>query len=196
MGQRLNLEIHNDGELLANAYYHWSAYTSSSLSILEDVLKAYKKSKEIDPLKIAVEILHETGAGINETERSLIEKDTSGRFVGIDFHDAINRNEGLLSVTVSGMEDTRKFEEGRVTVDIGKEEFIFDVMWQESASEYDECPHVDENGEEIKAESLPDTTFDFTAPCSFYDYDKFAKEIKDNPHGVWIDEDTILCWIE
>lgn len=27
MGQRLNIEIHENGKCLANAYYHWSGYT-------------------------------------------------------------------------------------------------------------------------------------------------------------------------
>ena len=31
MGQRLNIEIVNGETSLANAYYHWSAYTKSAL---------------------------------------------------------------------------------------------------------------------------------------------------------------------
>ena len=34
MGQRLNIEIKKDSKVLANAYYHWSAYTSSALQML------------------------------------------------------------------------------------------------------------------------------------------------------------------
>lgn len=33
MGQSLNIEIWNNGEVLANAYYHWSAYTESAAKI-------------------------------------------------------------------------------------------------------------------------------------------------------------------
>ena len=35
MGQRLNLEIRKKGKPLANAYYHWSAYTGSSYALVE-----------------------------------------------------------------------------------------------------------------------------------------------------------------
>ena len=34
MGQRLNIEIKKDSKVLANSYYHWSAYTSSALQML------------------------------------------------------------------------------------------------------------------------------------------------------------------
>ena len=190
MGQRLNMEICSNGQVLANAYYHWSAYTSSSLELLKVVLNAYKHTKELSSLKIAVDILQATGAGINESELERIKRDESGKFNGIDFREAINRNEGLLCVTEEGIANTKSWEEGRVTVDIDKEEFIFDVMCVESNSEYDEC------GRDIMAADLPDTMFDFTAPCPFHDFDKFEKEISDNPNGVRIDEDSILCWIE
>ncbi len=75
MGQRLNIEVHYDGELVANAYYHWSAYTSSSLNLLGKVIEAYQNRTEINKLKVAVEILQATGAGINEEERQNIAKD-------------------------------------------------------------------------------------------------------------------------
>lgn len=190
MGQRLNLEVCYDGEVLANVYYHWSAYTSSSLFLLENVLSAYRKSTKIRPLDIAVEILQATGAGIDDNEREQIVKDTSGKFDSIEFRDATGRNEGILSVTKDGIEDTRRWEEGRVLVDIGAEEFTFGVMWQMSNDDYNGCR---EDGD---AEKLPDTDFDFTAPCPFRDFDKFAKAVNDNPDGVRIDDDTVLCWIE
>lgn len=36
MGQRLNIEIHNNGELLTNCYYHWSGYTKCALDFVCD----------------------------------------------------------------------------------------------------------------------------------------------------------------
>lgn len=190
MGQRLNIEICYDGETLANAYYHWSAYTSSSLDLLDRVLNAYGKTKEIKPLNIAVDILQMTGAGVNESEMDRIKKDTTGKFEGIKFDDAVDRNFGLLSVTKEGIEDTRRWEEGYIIVDISKEEFIFDVMWRMNNSEYEE------DTEDSSIENLPDAYFNFEDPCPFRDFDKFVKAVKDNPDGVRIDEDTVLCWIK
>lgn len=190
MGQRLNMEVCYDGEVLANAYYHWSAYTSSSLCVLKEVLDAYEKRTEINPLRVAVEILQATGAGVNESEKTRIANDPDGRFLGIEFRDAIDRNEGLLAVTEEGIENTRRWEEGRVTVDISTEEFIFSVMWVLDDREYSDGKDPEE------VEEIPDAEFDFDAPCPFIDYEKYAKAIHDHPGGVRIDEDTVLCWIE
>lgn len=193
MGQRLNFEVCYDGEVLANAYYHWSAYTSSSLGILENVIEAYKNRTEINPLRVAVEILQATGAGINDEEKSRIRMDKSGKFDGIKFHDAVDRNEGLLFVTLKGIEDTRKWEEGRVTVDISTEEFRFDVMWIESNEEYEEYR---EPGDAAKLPYMDDVGIDITEPCSLWECDKLAKIIRNNPDGIRIDDETIWCWIE
>ena len=43
MGQRLNIEIIENGKVLANAYYHWSGYTSSSLELTQEILEAIEK---------------------------------------------------------------------------------------------------------------------------------------------------------
>lgn len=189
MGQRLNIEVRYDGEPVANAYYHWSAYTSSSLNLLGQVIEAYRSRTEINKLKVAVEILQATGAGINEEEKENIAKDTTGRFNNISFQDCDNRNTGLLSVTEQGMEETRKWEEGRVTVDIGTEEFTFDVMIIMDNADFEDCW-------ESSADQLPDAQIDFTEACKFSDFEKFQKTIVDNPNGVRLDDDTVLCWIE
>ena len=189
MGQRLNIEVHYDGELVANAYYHWSAYTSSSLNLLGKVIEAYQNRTEINKLKVAVEILQATGAGINEEERQNIAKDKTGRFNNISFQECENRNTGLLSVTEHGMEETRKWEEGRVTVDISTEEFTFDVMNIMVNADFEDCWESD-------ASQLPDIQIDLTESCKFSDFEKFRKAIVDNPVGVRVDDDTVLCWIE
>ena len=177
MGQRLNFEVCYDGEVLANAYYHWSAYTSSSLGILENVIEAYKNRTEINPLRVAVEILQATGAGVDDEEKSRIRMDKSGKFDGIKFRDAVDRNEGLLAVTPEGIESTRRWEEGRVTVDISTEEFLFDVVWVESNEEYEECR---EPGDAEKLPNMDDVGIDITEPCSLWECDKLAKIIRDN----------------
>lgn len=189
MGQRLNIEVCYDGEPVANAYYHWSAYTSSALNLLGQVIDAYRNRTEINKLKVAVEILQATGAGINEDEKKDIAEDTTGRFNNISFQDSVDRNTGLLSVTERGMGETREWEEGRVTVDIGTEEFIFDVMSIMSNKDF-------EYDWERSVEQLPDTQFGFTDACKFSDFEEFRKAVVGNPDGVRLDDDTVLCWIE
>ncbi len=36
----------------------------------------------------------------------------------------------------------------------------------------------------------------FTNACKFTDFEKFRRAIKDNPDGVRLDDNTVLCWIE
>ena len=38
MGQRLVIEIKEGDTVLANAYYHWSGYTETSLNLLNEVM--------------------------------------------------------------------------------------------------------------------------------------------------------------
>lgn len=38
MGQRLNVSIRKNDEILASAYWHWSGYTISSLAIAKDIM--------------------------------------------------------------------------------------------------------------------------------------------------------------
>lgn len=52
MGQRLNIEIMEKEEiLLANAYYHWSGYTSSSIYLTQYIIRRFdeviKNTKKI-----------------------------------------------------------------------------------------------------------------------------------------------------
>ena len=72
MGQRLNVEILNKGTLMANAYYHWSAYTSSSLDIIEQILKSSKDAFEKKGIRnifdAAIDMLESTGAKLTHDE--------------------------------------------------------------------------------------------------------------------------------
>ena len=70
MGQRLNLEIWNNGKLLANAYYHWSAFTESSAEIISKALNYIENNtlEDNNVLLYAIRILESTGAGLTEDE--------------------------------------------------------------------------------------------------------------------------------
>ena len=58
MGQRLNVEIWNNGEVLANAYYHWSAYTESAAHIVDKALNYIKNNPVQDDNHLLYESLH------------------------------------------------------------------------------------------------------------------------------------------
>lgn len=116
MGQRLNIEIKKKetNETIANCYYHWSAYTRSALDltleIIENTISVNHNEKEVDKM-YAIRLLESTGAGVISDEYDLLtEKEQRVCRVGE------NRNLGLISFTEKGIEETRKWEEGRVEI--------------------------------------------------------------------------------
>lgn len=191
MGQRLNIEIVNGEKPLANCYYHWSAYTYSALELTRMVIDAYYDSKLEVGLSMAISLLETTGGGINEEERSNINKKPA-KYRSIKFKDAVDRNSGLISVTEHGMEETRRWEEGRVTIDLSSETFCFDVLWTYSGEEYEE-----EFGEEYNepADKLAKCNYDLSA-VPFADIGNLIDFVDDNPEGAVDDEEGLVYqWI-
>lgn len=188
MGQRLNIEIVSGGRTLANAYYHWSAYSASAADLAEQILSKYE-SDEIEDvtLDVAVDLLHSTGAGFDEQE---IERMKNNRvFLKYTNTKAINRNTGLLSITDEGIEETRYCEEGRVSLDFDSKTVCFDVYFtEEDESEFKEnfnmgfqdLPMVDM----FDMESIP---FD-----RFYE---LSAIISENPNGIRTGDGTVVSWI-
>lgn len=123
MGQRLNVEIMGEEEVLANCYYHWSGYTLSSIHITGEIIKYLVENKVTLDHKGAIEILTKaTGATLNkeEWERGVVMGVLSG-----EYQDKADRNEGLIAISKEGIDETRYWEEGRITIYPDKETFSF-----------------------------------------------------------------------
>ena len=105
MGQRLNIEIKKDSKVLANAYYHWSAYTSSALQMLGDILSGIDEVESSSDIEQAVRLLELTGAGVTGRERDLIQKSSLNNVINFAIQPAVDRNEGLLAVTEEGIQE-------------------------------------------------------------------------------------------
>lgn len=160
MGQRLNIEIkrRKDNKVLANSYYHWSAYTSSSLhlaeEIIENIYEIIRKEKVSDEIK-AIQLLQTTGAGLMEDEYNKLNEEDK-KYCSL----ATNRNLGLISFTDEGMEETRKWEEGRLTIDIDFDDKDYDFYGNKNLVDFEVCFQVDEEEvnesyeEEIKSGKL------------------------------------------
>lgn len=117
MGQRLNIEIHNNGNVIANSYYHWSGYTSEALQLTGIIIDGINELKEIDnAILLAVTLLQLTGAGISENELSSIENKSISNL--ISFNKSIDRSSGIIGVSKEAIEETRRWEEARVEIDI------------------------------------------------------------------------------
>ena len=191
MGQRLNIEIVNGETSLANCYYHWSAFTTSALDLTKRIIDAYYDSESIAGLKMAVELLESTGGGVNEAERAGIEK-CAEKFGNIKFKDATNRNNGLISVTEEGKEETRKWEEGRVTIDLDSETFNFDVAWFDTPEEFFE-EYCDDDS--LQFEDLAECKYDLSA-VPFTEIEDLIDFVDSHPSGVRAkDEDMVIHWI-
>ena len=172
MGQRLNIEIHNNGELLANCYYHWAAYTDSALELATDALDAYcgelcEKLK--NPKQKAIVMLYATGASMQDKNELLLAKNIMKGVDNWEFPDKFepDRNDGLINVTKEGMQETRDWEEGRVIIDIGQEVIDFNVMFYCDEDELEE--------EEIK--SIEDLNY-YTREVPFRDWDSFKDDLE------------------
>lgn len=139
MGQRLNIQIEKDKKPIANAYYHWSAYTGTALEMTREVLEKLKEVQNynVDPLVIAYQLLSVTGAKLNEQEYLHISNLDRGPHFDLlkttfDYLPLeVNRNDGLISFSDEGMKDTNYWAEGGVVINLDDGTFYFDVFHSE-----------------------------------------------------------------
>ena len=130
MGQRLNIEIIKNGKVIGNCYYHWSAYTLSSLIETNTVIENYDELlKQNLPDKVLITKMFENcasydfhtggfnGAGLSKDSYEYM----CNKYPNYEFRKAIDRNAGLIGITEKDIDDTRGWEEGRVTIDLDKE---------------------------------------------------------------------------
>ena len=171
MGQRLNIEIRRkkDNKILANSYYHWSAYTYSSLKlaneIMENIYDVIRNDKVRDEIK-AIQLLQTTGAGLLEQEYNLLNEEDK-TYCSL----ATNRNLGLIYFTEKGMEETRTWEEGRLTITIDfdnkeydfvgdKNRVDFEVYFPTSREEIEEDYKEELKSGEINLDEVVEFNFD------------------------------------
>ena len=118
MGQILNIEIvDRSGEkALANAYYHWGAYSGSAAEYAQDMIHSpeWDQLMKEPTVENAVKLLLLTGAGFDEAEiteikaKHLLPDDLLVPMLG--------RNEGIISVTEQGIEETQMYAEGTMYI--------------------------------------------------------------------------------
>lgn len=145
MGERLNIEIKENGNVLANAYYHWSGFTSSSLELTEMILNEINTNNikdKSDSIAYAIKLLDVTGSGLAHDEveyaKTIIED-----FDKYGFNECTGRNDGLTCVSKNGMESTERWEEHRIEINIDTNKIKLDnVIYiyteEEYKSNYDE----------------------------------------------------------
>ena len=138
MGQRLVIKMmdnseENDG-LLATGYYHWSGYTSSSFSLLKEIVEEYLENEEeynkdsfndhrTNNLFKAIRLLENSGAGLTDDLQKA--KDI---FNGCDFKESSSRNEGLIDISKEGMNDALFWAEALIEINLDEETISFQAF--------------------------------------------------------------------
>lgn len=193
MGQRLNIEILDGDRLLANAYYHWSAYTSQAVYLATKIVSDFYTNRALrkgDVRTIAIRLLEHTGAGYNEIERDRISRSEDEFLKNLIVNDCVDRNRGLLAVTEEGMNENRSWEEGRVSIDISSELIRFDVYSEipdkEREDYYDDWQPVLVDEDSFK---WPDFEIPFV---EILDFHKVASKID----GIKTSRGSTIVWIE
>ena len=118
MGQRLNIEIvdTSEHEVLANAYYHWGAYSGSAAEYARDMIHSpeWDQLMEEPTVENAVKLLLLTGAGFNEDE--MMEIQAKHLLPDELLVPTQGRNEGIISITEKGIEETQIYAEGTMYI--------------------------------------------------------------------------------
>ena len=172
MGQRLNIEIKrkSDNKILANAYYHWSAFTMPSLTLANDILgnvwSTFRGNEDKSDTFKAIQLLQSTGAGLLEEEYDKLSKEEQ-KYAKV----SLDRNVGLIAFTEKNMEENRQWEEARLTVIVDFEEknsiirdnkVDFDVIYAITMEEIKTYYKTElENGEIDLENDIVDLNIDF-----------------------------------
>lgn len=177
MGQRLNVEIWNNGEVLANAYYHWSAYTASAAHIVNAALDYIKNNPIPDEndLLYAIRVLEATGAGLTFGEIEYAK--LCPVLDGATFAECNGRNGGLIGISDEAISETRCWQEGSVFIFLDEKRISFRVFFKQDKFEWEKEQREDYENENAKANNL----------------DVVNRNFDDIKFGSWADFNDFLC---
>lgn len=186
MGQRLNIQIEidipnsGDRQVLANAYYHWSGYTSTAYELVKLIVDSGIHELDIpDPVEQAIRMLEATGAGLTEDEFTVTYPESKYKL-------SINRNDGLIAISEAGILETQNWEEARVTinlstgmVDMGGVYYLYEP---------------DELDEDEDVEDIPELEYDLYTSISDFTkvYNECQEKVKSKSNYKVIDTNKQL----
>jgi hypothetical protein len=175
MGQRLVIEIKEGDTVLANAYYHWSGYTETSLNLLNEVMNKgilnnipIKFSKGDEQL-YAIKLLETTGAKILEEDFKI----ATLKFPMNEFETSKNKTDGLIAFSEKNINKNMDSAEAIISIDLKSRTIdIGGIYNYENLDELQEMANEDE-------EDLNIAIIDFnTTEISFEDFKNRFEDIK------------------
>lgn len=197
MSHRLNIELTRGDTILASCYYHGMAFTDQALDLTEVVFNTYKETfDEAEPdIFMVVKLLEKMGGGIIGVERNRIALDETGRFYDIDFAPAKNVYDGVIAVTEEGIRENRRWENGRVRIDLENMAFDFHVHYYTYMEEYldfvDRVPGCMDWNELPQIDAGADI---FTG--IYYDHiDMVRRIIESCPNGLRLRNGDVIEWV-
>lgn len=190
MGQRLNIEFNGEGgSMLANAYYHWDAYTSTSIDHVRKIVKFLNEHKDVTDLQLlAIQALQSTGARLKDEELEAVRPEIKAM---IELEPAEDRNEGLLCITESGMDENHDWAEESLFIDLINKTIDFGVIGRHNKDEYKE--YEDEG--DMKYSALPKKYMNLEE-VPFDQWDGVAAELAVDHAFVNTYDKNVYIWIE
>ena len=194
MGQRLVIHCMNGNEELANCYYHWSGYTDSTISHVQQVIHSLEKKKAEKDLTLRCvrafqdyedSFLHVIDKNAPEKMTAILtgkdKEEAKNRWPGKRFKKNGDRNTGLISITEEGMEESSNWSEADAFIDLANKTFRINAFNYADEADYEEY-YKDEDGPSFETYVNQDNVLEFDADEE-YDWkfiDEYAETIWDN----------------
>lgn len=212
MGQRLVVQIEDNGEPLANAYYHWSGYTGSSIDMVNQILEYFDDQPDdlcddpnttfamkgaVGTKCLAVWLLYMTGARFNLDETARLESERLKEQYEYCFDGkTVDRNDGLLCITREGMEKNLGWSEGTVYIDLSTKEIDFGCICEETVEMWQSYRR--DEGENDDPLCLPVLNVPHLTFYNWFDFADGVQELISNRQYCAIDSngETVYMFIE
>ena len=121
MGQRLIVTVRSMGEDICKMYFHWSAYTIPALAEVRDMMAEFPmetKSKD-EAILYFIRYCEKNGGGISNGYGSKEWNYITSKYPNEKFKESnINRNQGLISISKEDMDDTQRWSEGDIIINL------------------------------------------------------------------------------
>lgn len=194
MSHRLNIELTDGDDLLCSCVWHEAAYTDTALDLTEAIIKTYDDifGGSGADVFIAVKLLETLGGGIIGVERERLRKG-SGEI--LEIVPARSVYEGIIGVTDDGIRDNRRWENGRVRIDLSGRIFDFHVHEYTYMEDYVEfCDSVPGC---IPWEELPriEASWDIFNGLYFDHIPMVRRIIEQCPYGFRLKNGDVVEWM-
>ena len=204
MGQRLVASVKKNDDVVATLYFHWDAYSLSSVITTKSIVDYITDSENIelipDLILRLIRYAEEHGGGIDGGEDSKEWKYITEKYPAEIFKaDFIERNNGLVAISLDGMAEMQSWSEGDVVIDLDTNTIHDSVFFSYGGIEElneDRKEWMDEDEyEPLELDDIPE--FDVNPEnCSFDDIETLIENLENISGGYARYGDTIFSFIE